>query len=112
LLSGAISEGHAKALLGLEDINLMIAAYKKILAENLGVRPTEELVRRMKASAEIKPKTKREYEHTEDVARMEEEIATSTSCKTRLYRSAKGGRLLLIFTSGEQLDSIYKKLIS
>jgi ParB family chromosome partitioning protein len=112
LLSGSISEGHAKALLGLEDINLMIVAYKKILAENLGVRPTEEMVRRMKSQADIKPKTKREYEHTEDVARMEEEIATSTGCKSRLYRSAKGGRLLLIFSTGEQLEALHKKLTS
>jgi len=112
LLSNAITEGHAKALLGLEDINLMITGYKKILSENLGVRPTEELVRRMKAKAEIKPKTKREYEHTEDIAKMEEEIAASTGCKTRLYRSAKGGRLLSIFTSGEQLTLLHKKLTS
>ena len=112
LLSGSISEGHAKALLGLEDINLMIVAYKKILGENLGVRPTEEMVRRMKSQADIKPKTKREYEHTEDVARMEEEIATSTGCKSRLYRSAKGGRLLLIFSTGEQLEALHKKLTS
>src|SRR3990172_6129970 len=44
LLSSAVTEGHAKALLGLEDINLMITGYKKLLAESLGVRATEELV--------------------------------------------------------------------
>jgi ParB family chromosome partitioning protein len=110
LLSGAITEGHAKALLGLEDLNLMIVAYKKILAENLGVRPTEELVRRMKAQADIKPKTKREYEHSADVGRMEESISTSTGCKTRLLKSAKGGRLLLIFDSEDQLGQIYQRL--
>ena len=112
LLSNAITEGHAKALLGLEDINLMVNAYKVILSENLGVRATEELVRRMKAKADIKPKTKREYERTEDVARMEEEIALKTGCKANLYRSAKGGRLLLIFSSAEQLSSIHNKLTS
>jgi len=112
LLSNAITEGHAKAQLGLEDINLMVNAYKVILSENLGVRATEELVRRMKAKADIKPKTKREYERTEDVARMEEEIALKTGCKANLYRSAKGGRLLLIFSSAEQLSSIHNKLTS
>ncbi len=112
LLSNAVTEGHAKALLGLEEINLMIAAYKKILAESLGVRATEELVRRMKAQADIKPKTKREYERTEDVAKMEEEVSTSTGCKTRLYRSAKGGRMILIFETAEQLASIHNKLTS
>src|SRR3989344_6574715 len=41
LLSGTVTEGHAKALLGLESVDLMIKGYKKILSENLGVRPTE-----------------------------------------------------------------------
>jgi ParB family chromosome partitioning protein len=112
LLSSAVTEGHAKALLGLEEINLMITAYKQVLSENLGVRATEELVRRMKAKAEIKPRTKREYQHSEDIAKIENEIATATGCKTRLLRSAKSGRLLLIFTSDDQLQALYKKLIS
>jgi ParB family chromosome partitioning protein len=112
LLSSAVTEGHAKALLGLEDLNLMIDGYKKILGENLGVRATEELVRRMKAKAEIKPRTKREYAYSEDVAKMEQEISNSTGCKTKLYRSAKGGRILLIFSSSEQLEALHRKLTS
>ena len=112
LLSNAITEGHAKALLGLEDITLMINAFKKILAENLGVRATEELVRPMNAKPDIKPKTKREYEHSEDVAKMEEEIANVSGCKVQLYKSAKGGRLVLIFNSSEQLASLHQKLTS
>lgn len=110
LLSNAVTEGHAKSLVGLEDISLMIEAYKKILSENLGVRATEELVRRMKAKAQIRPKTQREYERSEDVAKMEEEISTATGCKTQLYKSAKSGRLVLIFDSAEKLESIHKKL--
>lgn len=112
MLSNSITEGHAKALLGLEEINLMITAYKKVLSESLGVRATEELVRRMKSQADIKPKTKREYERTEDVAKMEEEVSTATRCKTHLYRSAKGGRLILIFETSEQLAYIHNKLTS
>lgn len=112
LLSNAITEGHAKALLGIDDINMMLQAYKQILHENLGVRATEELVRRLKASAEIKPRTQREYEHTPEVAQMEETIATSTGCQTKLLRSSKGGRLLLVFKTDEELNSIYSKLTS
>lgn len=112
LISNSITEGHAKALLGIEDINLMLQAYKQILHENLGVRATEELVRRLKASAEIKPRTQREYEHTPEVAKMEEDIATRTGLKTKLLRSSKGGRLLLIFKTDEELNNIYGKLTS
>lgn len=110
LLSGAITEGHAKAVLGLEEVNLMIQAYKQILKDNLGVRSTEEFVRRMKASAQIKPRTGRTYEHTPDVAKMEEEIADSTGVKVKLLKSSKGGRLLLIFKTDEELQSLHKKL--
>ena len=112
LLSNAITEGHAKALLGLEEINLMIEGYKKILAESLGVRATEELVRRMKSKAEIKPKTRREYEHSQDVEKMEEEISTALNLTAKLYKSSKGGRLVLIFNSPEHLEAVYKKLTS
>ena len=110
MLSSSITEGHAKAALGLEDVSLMIAAYKQILRDNLGVRSTEEMVRRMKAGAQIKPRTSRTYEHTPDVALMEEEISNSTGVQTKLLRSARGGRLILIFKTDEELANIHKKL--
>lgn len=112
LLQNAITEGHAKALLGLEDINLILQGYKTVMAENLGVHATEELVRRMKASSDIKPRTKKEYEHTPEVARYEEEIANSIGCKTKLSKSKSGGRLLIVFKTDEELNNLYKKLVS
>ncbi len=112
LLSNSITEGHAKALLGLEDINLMLQAYKQILADNLGVRSTEELVRRMKAGANIKPRAARDYEHSPDVARFEEEITGSTGCTTKLLKSSRGGRLTIIFKTDEELENIHRRLVN
>lgn len=48
LISGVISEGHARALAGIKDIPTMIEAYKIILRESGSVRRAEELARRMK----------------------------------------------------------------
>jgi ParB family transcriptional regulator, chromosome partitioning protein len=42
--AGVISAGHAKAILGLTDANLMEQLASKIVAEGLSVRATEELV--------------------------------------------------------------------
>ncbi len=39
-----ISQGHARALLGLSDPEMQIGAYQRILAESLSVRQTEALV--------------------------------------------------------------------
>lgn len=56
LMSGATSEGHARALAALEDPHLIISAYKDVLKRNLSVRGTEELVRRLRANQGIGPK--------------------------------------------------------
>ncbi len=52
LLSGLISEGHARALAAIDDSNLMIEAYKIILRESGSVRRAEELARRMKVKSQ------------------------------------------------------------
>jgi len=51
LLSGLITEGHARALSAIDDPNLMIEAYKIILKESGSVRRAEDLARRMKAKS-------------------------------------------------------------
>ena len=60
LLSGLISEGHARALSSIDDPSLMVEAYKQVLRESASVRRAEELARRMKAKSQqsIKPKTR------------------------------------------------------
>jgi ParB family transcriptional regulator, chromosome partitioning protein len=48
---GQITEGHARALAGIEDEKLMIECYKILLRENASVRRAEELARKYKAKA-------------------------------------------------------------
>lgn len=48
LISGVISEGHARALSAIPDTQAMIEAYKIILREGGSVRRAEELARRFK----------------------------------------------------------------
>ena len=48
LISGVISEGHARALAAIPDTQTMIEAYKIILREGGSVRRAEELARRFK----------------------------------------------------------------
>jgi ParB family chromosome partitioning protein len=52
LLSGLITEGHARALAGIADTRLMIEAYKMILKEKASVRRAEEIARRMRKQIE------------------------------------------------------------
>jgi ParB family chromosome partitioning protein len=52
LLSGLITEGHARALGGIGDTRLMIEAYKIVLKEKASVRRAEEIARRMRQKIE------------------------------------------------------------
>jgi ParB family chromosome partitioning protein len=52
LLSGLITEGHARALASIGDTRLMIEAYKIVLKEKASVRRAEEIARRMKKKIE------------------------------------------------------------
>lgn len=51
LLSGLISEGHARALGGIGDTRFMVEAYKIVLKEQASVRRAEEIARRIKKNA-------------------------------------------------------------
>ena len=65
LMEDKISEGHARALMGLEQAEAQEAALKTVLKQGLNVRQTEELVRRLlgaprekKPAPEVSPETR------------------------------------------------------
>ena len=55
LAQGALTEGHARALLGLEEDEPIIRAAEQVVARGLNVRETEDLVRRLLATAQATP---------------------------------------------------------
>src|SRR3989338_700200 len=107
LLSGALTEGHAKALLGLDSVQSIIMGYKVILRENLGVRATEEMVRRMKSrEGVITPKNPREYVHSPEVDKIESDLSTKLNCKVKLTKSSRKINLHLLLKTDEELNAI------
>ncbi len=60
LISGVITEGHARALSAIKDTPTMIDAYKTILKEDGSVRRAEELARRLKRNKKRRGKQSEE----------------------------------------------------
>jgi ParB family chromosome partitioning protein len=58
LLEDKISEGHARAILGLSDRDVMLATVNIIIRDRLSVRQVEELVRRLNEGQTKKYNTK------------------------------------------------------
>jgi ParB family transcriptional regulator, chromosome partitioning protein len=85
LMSGATTEGHVRALSGLEDPHLIIDTYKEVLKRNLSVRGTEELVRKLRARGGIGPKrgatVSTMHIMSEDIDRVQNDLIAALSKK-------------------------------
>jgi ParB family chromosome partitioning protein len=117
LLSGEISEGHARALQGLPKAQAQVAALATVRRRSLSVRQTEELVRRTLARAE---KEERKGEESGEALQdaweaetqaLEERFRRTLGTKVALTRSKRGGKLVIRFYSEEELQRIYELII-
>ena len=112
LSDGQISEGHARALLGLPDEPTQVAALDLIVRRGYSVRQTEELVRRMTAAAHAAEEVDAEDDPWEQETRaLEQQLREALGTKVTLSRSRQGGRLVVYFYSEEELQALYERMI-
>lgn len=112
LMQGTISEGHARALLGLASSVDQLVALEVIIKDGLNVRQTEEWVRRAVMPAAPAPKPQRSGEERWEGAReYESRMRARLGTKVSLQRSRKGGRIVIEFYSDEEFSSIYDKIV-
>jgi len=98
-----ISEGHARALLGLPTSQSQIAALQTILEKGLNVRQTEELTRRL---AGEKPTPTPKPEKSPEIKALEERLRAQFGTKVTLKHGRKGGSITIHYYSDEELDSL------
>ncbi len=108
LAENRISEGHARALLALNKRTEQLKVLEAIVKKDLNVRQTEEMVRRIVAGTQ--PRRRGEPPSPETEA-LENEFRNALGTKVRLFRSKKGGKLVIQFYSEEELDAIYRLIV-
>ena len=109
--SGEISEGHARALLGLADGTARREAWQQAVERRLSVRETEELVRRWPAGIAAKGGSKASRQADPETAALEGKIRASLGTKVELQRRKSGrGRLVVHFYSDEELEALLDRL--
>ena len=109
LLEDRISEGHARALLGLEQAEAQEAALKTVLKHGLNVRQTEDLVRRLLGQDREEQRPAREV--SPETRALEARFREALGTKVNLTRSGKGGRVVIYFYSDEELDALYERIV-
>jgi len=105
VIDGKISEGHARAILGLSDIEKQLLMYKMIQEQGLNVRQVEgkvrELtVRRQMDAAAPDPK----------LMAIETELRGKLGTQVKIQRQGRGGKITIEFFSDEELEDIIHKM--
>lgn len=109
IVDRSITEGHARALGGL-PVDLQARVLETVVEQQLSVRQTEELVRRLREprpTATSEPAPARDP----DLERIEEDLRRSLGTKVTLARSRRGGRIVIEYYSDEELGQLYDRLV-
>ena len=106
---GRLSEGHARALIGLSP-ELQGRLLDSIVGQALSVRQTEELVRRLREPKPA-PMDRVRPALNADLERVEEELRHSLGTKVSLAKTRRGGRIVIEYYGDEELERIYGRLV-
>lgn len=109
LIEERISAGHARALLALPLPESQTAVLRTILAQDLSVRQTEELVRKYGGERRVKD-TKLNV--SPEVTDLENKLRASLGTKVSLRSGKKGGSLTIYYYSGEELELLMGRLLN
>jgi ParB family chromosome partitioning protein len=107
-VDGKVSEGHARALLGLPSAKAQEAALQTVINLELSVRQTEALVKKLGGA---KPLSKQKAGPSPDVNEMEQRLRASLGTKVALRHGKKGGTVTIHYYSDEELDALLGKLL-
>lgn len=105
LASGAISEGHARALLQFETEAEQLLVHRRIIEKSLSVREVE----RMARGTHAKPRKSRAAE-TPAQDGLESALSEFFGTPTRVVRAGKGGKIEIEFYGDDDLSRILDAL--
>ena len=102
--AGTLSEGHARALLGLEKPADQIKGRDLVVRRGLNVRATEALVRRLRAG--VLEKTGQERSQDPNLGALEDQLRMVLGTKVRIQRNGAGGTVEISFYSSDDLTRL------
>jgi ParB family chromosome partitioning protein len=103
-----ISMGHGRALINIDDFNLQIDIYEKIVSDKLSVRETEDLIRKKKNKKPTKSKSKKLLNYASIIKDKLEKIL-KTSVKIKVNNDGKGS-VNILFNSQKDLNEIIDRI--
>ncbi len=109
IIKGEISEGHARVILSLEDIDKMIAFTDYIVENSLSVRDTEKAVKDFTIKkADVSRETSNSTNYI--FKSFEEELIRAVGTKVEIKGNNKKGKIEIHYFSTEEFEKIFNQL--
>jgi ParB family transcriptional regulator, chromosome partitioning protein len=105
VIEGKVTEGHARAVLGLADADKMLLMYKTILEQGLNVRQVEAKVREITVRKQMDaamPDPK--------LMAIETQLRGRLGTQVKIQKQGSGGRIMIDYFSEEELQEIIKRM--
>ena len=110
LISGVLSAGHARALLGLSDASAIEKLAARIVSEGLSVRSTEEIISSGAPKGQSAKKPKQTKSASPELQEIAERIGDALDTRVSIQGSIKKGTIVIEFAGAEDLKRITKAL--
>ena len=109
--AGALSMGHARALLAIEAEEDILEAREQVLKKGLSVRDTEALVKKIKSfGSQSRPAKKIGAKIDPELKHLEDRLQQALGTQIKILPRGKGGKLEVTFYSPDDLERILERL--
>jgi len=109
VLNEKLSEGHARALLGIKDRVSLIAAADLVIKRGMSVRETEALVRKINYG---KGSTTRSWKKTDQVTdKYSTQLSQKLGYTAHITKMTKGGKVVIRYNTHTELEDLMGKLL-
>lgn len=105
---GTLSQGHARALLAVEDKVKAQDIAKLIIAQDMSVRQTEAYIANLSKVRTVKKPTKEEIEISRHIKALEESLSSELGTKIKIVNKKNKGKIEIPYNSSEDFDRIIK----
>ena len=106
----SLSMGHARALIAIDDIGRQLAIFREIIARNLNVRETEQLVREFHGRPSSH-RQKKSNSGSVEIQRIENALSSHFGSKIKLQQNKKGkGKIVIPFDNDDDLNRLLELL--
>lgn len=101
-----ISQGHARALLSLENSVLALEVVKQVIAQEMSVRQLENYIASLKKVKKEKRPSREEIEIQRSIKALEESLSSELGTKIRIINKKNKGKIEIPYSSTEDFERI------